>query len=271
MHNKRTACLWGGLLVLLVMEVFGAAAPPIQPAGNQVGVDKQGHPIYQVKANGIEIGYKLIGSGEPLVMIMGLGWTMENWAGGVVEALSKQYQLILPDNRGVGYSTTNEAMFSCQLFAADVIGLLDALKVKKTNMLGYSMGSMIALELLLEYPQRFEKAVIYATANDGAKVDIPAKAKTSDNPTVRRQIEAIIQWKAPMEKVPFITNQVLLVIGTADTVVDLESSKALAAAIPGAWLIQFKNASHRLMLEAPGEFAKAVLAFLETNGTLEVK
>ncbi len=51
----------------------------VQPSGKNIGKDKQGNAIYQIHTNGIEIGYKLIGSGEPLIMIMGIANTMERW------------------------------------------------------------------------------------------------------------------------------------------------------------------------------------------------
>lgn len=94
--------------------------------------------IYQVHANGIDIGYKLIGKGEPLVMIMGLGGTMERWPREVTDALSTKYQMIIPDNRGMGYSTVNDTTFTTKLLADDIIALLDALGVRKANVLGYS-------------------------------------------------------------------------------------------------------------------------------------
>jgi len=178
----------------------------------------------------------------------------------------------------MGYTTANKETFTYKLFADDVIGLLDALKVKKTNVLGYSMGSSITQELLLEYPQRFNKAIIYATSTDGSNV---AKVLTSGkmtstkanemSQTILRQLEATTHWKTPMDKLPFITNQVMLIVGTSDTTVGVESSKMLASAIPGAWMIQFKNATHHLIYEAPDAFAKVILIFLDTNETVEVK
>jgi pimeloyl-ACP methyl ester carboxylesterase len=264
---KKTACLFVSLLMTLAIYVSSAAAQSIQPSGKKIGLDKQGNAIYQVPANGIKIGYKLIGSGEPLVMIFGSGGTMDRWPREVIESLSKKYQLILLDNRGMGYTTTNDVTFTYKLFADDVIGLLDALGVKKANVLGYSMGSAITQKLLLEYPQRFIKAIIYATATDGSKV---AK-KTSDDPTILRQMEATTHWKTPLDKLPLVTNPVMIVVGTSDTVVGVEGSKMLSSAIPGAWLIQFKNATHHLIFEAPAEFAKIVLTFLDINETVEAK
>ena len=264
---KKAACLFFSLLIVLAIGVSSTTAQGIQPSGKKIGLDKQGNTIYQVPANGIKIGYKLIGSGEPLVMIMGTGGTMDQWPREVIEALSKKYQLLIPDNRGMGYTTANDVTFTYKLFADDIIGLLDALGLKKANMLGFSMGSGIAQQLLLEYPQRFNKAIIYATSTDGSKV---AK-KAFDDPTVQRQMEASSHWKTPLYKLPLIANQVMIIVGTSDTVVEVESSKTLASAIPGAWLVQFKKGTHRLIFEAPIEFAKIVLTFLDINETVEIK
>lgn len=273
MCMKKATTLFVSLLILLAISVFSASAQQIQPMGKAIGSDEQGNTIYQITANGIDIGYKLIGAGEPLVMIMGLGGTMDNWPKEIIETLSKKYQLILLDNRGMGYTKTNETIFTYKLFADDVIGLLNALKVKKTNVLGYSMGSTITQKLLLEYPERFNKAIIHATSTDGSNVAaaLKGKGKPADvPPTVLRQIEATTHWKTPIDKLPLITNQVMLIVGTADTVVGAESSKIIASAIPGAWLVQFKKATHSLIFEAPTEFARIVLSFLDISETVEV-
>jgi pimeloyl-ACP methyl ester carboxylesterase len=63
----------------------------------------------------------------------------------------------------------------------------------------------------------------------------------------------------------------MLVVGTSDTVVGVESSKTIASAIPGAWLVQFKKGTHNYIFEAPAEFAKIVLTLLDMNQTVEVK
>lgn len=273
---KKITFLFVSILIALTINFSSATAQDIQPSGETIGHDKEGNTVYQINSNGIKIGYKLIGSGEPLVMIVGLGNTMDRWPKEVIDALSKKYQLIVLDNRGMGYTTVNDVTFTYKLFADDVIGLLDTLKVEKTHVLAFSMGSTIAQELLLEYPQRFNKAIIYATSTDGSNVAATLKGKapsdeSSVNPIVLRQIEATTHWKTPLDKLPSIKNQVMFIVGTSDTVVGVEGSKTLASAVPGAWLVQFKNGSHGLMIETPTEFAKIVLDFLEINETVGVK
>jgi len=268
---KKFAWLFLSLVFVLTLAASSAMPRSLQPAGKKIGMDKQGNAIYQVHANGITIGYKLIGSGEPLVMIEGLGGTMDDWPGAVIDALAKKYQLILLDNRGIGHSTADQKTFTYKLFAGDVAGLLDALGVRKANVLGYSMGSVITQELLLDYPEHVNKAVIYATSADGTDVVTALKDEVYTDPIVKRQFEAIKYWKTPLDKLPSITNQVMLIVGTSDSIVGVKSSKMLASAIPGAWLVQFKNGTHFLIRQAPAEFAGIVSAFLDMNETVKVK
>ncbi|MFA7283600.1 MAG: alpha/beta hydrolase [Candidatus Omnitrophota bacterium] len=265
---KKIIRLFFALFIVLTIGISGALAQNIKPAGEKAGTDKNGNPVYQVDANGIKIGYELIGSGDPLIMIMGLGGTMEDWPKEAINILSKRYQLILMDNRGMGYSTADDAPFTYELFASDIISLLDALKVRRTNVLGFSMGSTVTQWLLLKYPERFNRAIIYATSTDGSSVVKALEGKTPDNPIITRQIEATARWKTPLTELPSIDKQVMLLVGTADTVVGTESSKMLASAIPGAWLVQFPGKTHRLMNEAPEEFSRIVVVFLEISKAL---
>jgi len=265
----RVSCL---LLLALGIVASASWAGDIAPRGEKVAVDAQGHDIYQVDANGIRIGYKLIGSGDPLLLLTGLGCTMERWTPEFIEAASQKHQLIIMDNRGMGYTTDNEQPFSYELFAKDALGLLDALGVEKVDVLGYSQSSVTTQTLLLDAPQRINKAVIHATSTDGKAVaaffehvDLP------DNPTIKKQIQAAMHWKTPLEKMHLIQNPVMLLVGTDDQVVGTQSSTTLASLIPGAWLVQFKNGTHHLQFEAPAAFAQIVLTFLSMDETIPAK
>ena len=275
--KKFSIRLFISLIITLVIGIPAIQAHGISPVGEKIASDSQGHAIYQVSGNGIKIGYKLIGSGEPLILLTGLGDIMENWSPAFIEAASKKYQLIIMDNRGMGYTTDNGVKFTYRLFAKDVIALLDALGVKKTNVLGFSQSSVTTQNLLIYYPERVNKAVIYATSTNGSAVAAVLKGKPLPNdPTIRKQVKAA-EWKTPLDKMPLIKNQVMFLVGTSDTVVGAESSKTLAKLIPGAWLVQFKNGTHHVQFEAPYEFTRIVLTFLEINdgcgsfGTTDLK
>jgi len=266
---KRLACL---VLTLMLAAACGAPFPvqaaEIRPVGAVIGTDKAGVEIRRVRVAGADIGYKLLGQGEPLVLICGLNMTMDRWPQEVPAALGQKRQLILFDNRGMGSSTADATPFSYPLFAADVLGLMDALGVQSADVLGFSMGSTITQQLVLNHPERVKKAIIHATTIDGAPVAKGLSQRGLTDPIVLRQLEASAAWKTPLDKLPGVTNQVLLLVGTADPVVGAESSKVIAAAIPGAWLVQIKNATHGLILEAPEAFTKIVLNFLDVDATV---
>lgn len=267
-----TICLSSLLLLVLGIGASASWAKDILPVGGKVAVDAQGRDIYQTSANGIRIGYKLIGSGEPLLLLTGLGATMEDWAPTFIEEAAKKHQLILVDNRGMGYTTDNGQPFDYKLFAQDAVGLLDALGVKQTNVLGYSQSSVTTQNLLLYFPERINKAVIHATSIDGKAVAAAIKRiRLPDNPTIRKQLQAAMGWTTPLKKMKQIRNQVMLLVGTADAVVGTKSSKTLASLIPGAWLVQFKNGTHHLQFEAPAAFTQIVLTFLALDETVPAR
>ena len=124
---------------------------------------------YGLKAqvDDINIAYKVFGSGEPVILIIGFGGSMMNWDKTLIKELSIRNTTIIFDNRGVGHTTNGTKKSSIDQFAKDTAGLLDAIKVKKANVLGFSMGGMIAQELALSYPDKVNKIILYASCCGG--------------------------------------------------------------------------------------------------------
>ncbi|HIH74897.1 MAG TPA: alpha/beta hydrolase, partial [Methanosarcina sp.] len=104
-------------------------------------------PVRYASVNGVELGYREFGSGEPLLLIMGFGGTMDTWNETFVWALAQEYRVITFDNRGIGYSSNSGENYSLELFASDAAGLLEALKIQETSVFGTAMGASIAQEL----------------------------------------------------------------------------------------------------------------------------
>src|SRR5918994_1055666 len=95
----------------------------------------------------IEIAYKQLGERDdkPIVLITGLGATMDMWSPLLLEQLtSSNYSVTIFDNRGAGESTAGAKKFSISRFANDPAGLLDSLNLAKAEVRGFSMGSFIA-------------------------------------------------------------------------------------------------------------------------------
>jgi pimeloyl-ACP methyl ester carboxylesterase len=112
--------------------------------------------------NGININYSVEGQGEPLVMIMGFGGDQSAWKR-QVSAFKKHYQVITFDNRGTGKSDKPKGLYSPTLMANDTIQLMNYLKIEKANILGISMGGLIAQEIAINYPERILKLILAST------------------------------------------------------------------------------------------------------------
>ncbi|MBW2432815.1 MAG: alpha/beta hydrolase [Deltaproteobacteria bacterium] len=121
--------------------------------------------------------YEIIGQGHPLVMIRGVGSNVDHWYE-QVPALSRKFQLLLFDNRGIARSSDTGGPFSTRDMAADTAALMDAVGIKKAHVLGYSMGGMIAQEMALNYPQKIAGLILVAT-DCGISLRIKAKTETA--------------------------------------------------------------------------------------------
>src|SRR5215217_9674943 len=103
-------------------------------------------PSQKVTIDDIEIAYKQLGksNAKPIILITGLGATMDTWSPLLLEQLtSSNYSVTIFDNRGMGNTTAGTKQFSISQFAKDTAGLLDALKIAKADVLGWSLGSYI--------------------------------------------------------------------------------------------------------------------------------
>jgi pimeloyl-ACP methyl ester carboxylesterase len=139
--------------------VIGSLAAVIPEGfGNQVSDSED----YSIRVNDIQMGYRIYGSGYPLVMIMGYGSTMNLWEPGLLSTLSARFKVIVFDNRGMGNTETGQRPFSIEQFADDTVGLMDALDIQQAHVLGWSMGAMIAEEIVLRHPGKVNKLVLYA-------------------------------------------------------------------------------------------------------------
>ncbi|MBW7460394.1 alpha/beta hydrolase, partial [Paenibacillus sepulcri] len=100
----------------------------------------------RVRTNGIDMHYEERGSGEPLILLMGLGADGTAWEDHV-KAYERHFRCILVDNRGAGRSGNPEGPYSTRMMAEDTAGLMKALQIGKAHVSGISMGSGIAQEL----------------------------------------------------------------------------------------------------------------------------
>jgi len=113
----------------------------------------------------VQCYYELLGEGDPLLLIPGLGTTCRLWDG-IAPELAQHFSLILPDNRDVGKSigkTRTPRMLSD--FSADLIELLDRLQIERAHVLGISLGGVIAQRLAIDHPGRVNRLVLVSCSN----------------------------------------------------------------------------------------------------------
>lgn len=113
--------------------------------------------------DGVRIHYEVEGDGPPLVLCHGLSLSLEFWRIlGYVEALKRNYQLILLDARGHGNSDKphDPEAYSYELMVADIVFVLDALNLEKAHYLGYSMGGNVGWLIGKYAPDRFHSLII---------------------------------------------------------------------------------------------------------------
>lgn len=114
------------------------------------------------KVGSVDLYYEEHGTGDPLLLIMGLAADSQAWMFQIPD-FAKQYRVIAFDNRGVGRSSKPAGPYTIHEMADDTLGLLDALKIDKAHVVGVSMGGMIAQELVLRNPERVRALVLACT------------------------------------------------------------------------------------------------------------
>lgn len=112
--------------------------------------------------DGARLRYRRIGSGEPLLLAMGTAAASGMWMP-VEPALAERYDVVSFDYRGLGESTRGDGPITAASLADDVRALLDALRISRAHVLGWSLGSTVAQELALGSPDRVASLVLYGT------------------------------------------------------------------------------------------------------------
>lgn len=151
--SVRRALLGAALALALVPSVAGA--------------DVTSAPVRHVRVGDVDLAYRSIGHGEPVVMIMGLGGTMDAWLPQLVGRIGGGRRIVVFDNRGTGRSSAGIKPITVRTMAGDTHGLIRRLKLEHPDVLGWSMGGFIAQRLDLDHPRDVDRLVLAATTGGG--------------------------------------------------------------------------------------------------------
>src|SRR6476469_6571048 len=154
-------------------------------AENEDLLNIQDIPAKIVQVGDINIAYKMLGKGDPILLFNGASDGMDAWDPSFPRILSSNHTVIAFDSRGLGNTTSGSKPYTYQQLANDSAGLLDALKIQRADVMGYSLGSYIAEQLAIMYPDKVNSLVLIVSSS-GVK---DHKTKPSDFIILRTEIE----------------------------------------------------------------------------------
>ena len=298
------SCLWtlrreialglGAVLASAVLCACGSA--PAKAPGTASVVSA---PVRVARTRLGSVGYRVVGSGPPLVLIMGFDWTMAGWDPRLIHALAQHNRVVMFDNAGVGRTQPlpgeQTATLTIDAMANQTSALINTLGLGRPDVLGWSMGGMIAQALAVLHPAQVRRLVLCATYPGTGPVAAPSqealrlgcifpanqasaasafKAAVAEYPaapappagTRAAQAGAVVDWwdgtDATGHKITRISVPTLIADGTDDGLDPVANDHALARLIPGARLVLYPDAGHGFLFQEGPRFASLVDSFL---------
>lgn len=254
------------------------------------------------KSQGARIYWDEQGEGQPVLLIMGLGWASNMWHRTRL-VLAARFRTIALDNRGAGRSDVPPGPYAMATMASDAAAVLDAAGVERAHLVGASMGGMIAQEFALQYPERVRSLILACTMPGGAHA-VPAepaavqmllqrtggpkeRAEAAvpfiyDESTPRERIDqdlAALSEYYPIaegyagqlqailaweayDRLPQISAPTLVIHGENDRLVPASNADIIARRISGSKLVKVPHAGHVFMTDRPEEAQQAMTEFL---------
>lgn len=231
--------------------------------------------------NGIQMYYATYGAGSPILLIHGGLGHADLWANQVADLMT-DHLVIVADSRGHGRSTRDAQPYGYDLMASDYVALLDHLKVDKVDLVGWSDGGIIGLDIAMKHPERLNRLFAHAAniTTDGVDPSVAEDAvfgayigkmagdyaKMSPTPD---QFDAFVAQISEMwatqpnwadADVAAITVPTTVVLGEHDEAITRAHTDKIAGLIPGATEVILPGTSHFAMLQDPAGYTAAIRA-----------
>ena len=251
-----------------------------------------------VSANGIKIYYESVGSGKSLIFLHGAMGTSQVWKP-YVPILSNDFNIILPDVRGHGKTENPGKKIDLHLMADDIAALIDALKLDKPFLCGWSGGGDIGLDIAIRYPDCVSRLIVGGVilrVTEAARATLMAMGLEGPgqinfeqaekaipqltNVWKKEHVQSPLHWKELLTQVSFeminptlpaeddlkqINVPTLIIWGDRDQFLPVEDAVELYRLIPNAQLAVVPNADHFVTRTNVRSFAELVKEFVLSN------
>jgi pimeloyl-ACP methyl ester carboxylesterase len=308
--------------------VYGQPVPDQMNSNTTNSVNIQDTPLKKVPVGDIDVAYKMFGNGDPIILFSGASDNMDAWDPSLLKGISSNHTVIVFDQRGIANTTIGTNPYTPQQLANDTAGLLDVLKIPKADVMGYSLGSYLAQQLTMMYPDKVNRLILVASSCGGKdhtpkppeflelqseivnkslnNVSIsqeeikslvsaslgsgwvklhPESLEGFENITTFQQLKPAVNpemvnnqnnvgkhwednpaWSGACDELAKLAKPTLVITGTDDNFYQPHvNSLKIVEKIPGAWLVQIKDASHAVPDQYPAEIGKILNTFLSTT------
>ena len=224
--------------------------------------------------DGVELYYESHGEGRPLLLVPGLGADLRIFAW-LTGDLSRRCRVVSFDPRGSGRSAKPDAPYSIETMADDAAGILGALDIERSAVMGYSMGGRIALALSLRHPGLVDRLVLAATSARTpervtawqrfvtevlSRIPLPTSVDPQPRYAFERQRQASRQFDCS-NRLGEIEVPTLVIHGRADRMVPLALARELHAGIAGSRLEVVPGGHGALLTFGRRRFAEELASF----------
>lgn len=241
----------------------------------------------RVDINGISLYYETYGEGPPVLVLHGGSAFLETMHY-QIKALADDHFVIAPDSRAHGRSSDADGVaLSYAQMADDMIALMDLLRIQQADIVGWSDGGDIGLDMAIRYPDRVGRLVMYGSNfhTDGLVPDEPGSGTQSAHdapewdavrafysdvapdpdhwPVFHRKLMAMwsSQPRFTTDDLSGISSPTLVMAGEFDSILDAHT-REMAASIPSAVLVIVEGEDHFAPLSAPEKVTPHIVEFL---------
>jgi pimeloyl-ACP methyl ester carboxylesterase len=238
----------------------------------------------RVAHDGAQIWYTSYGTGPPVVLLHGGLGHSGNWGYQLPALAESGRRVVLIDSRGHGRSTHDARPFRYELMAADVLAVLDRLRLDRVAIVGWSDGACIGLILAAQAPERVSGVLFFGCNMDPSGTNDVQPSPALSRCFARHRRDYAELSATPdgfdafasavgemMETQPNYSAQALsqirvpvtIVHSEHDEFIKLEHAEYLARTIPGAKFLLLNDVSHFAPLQRPTQFNAAMLSVLD--------